>query len=405
MAATEKDVQDRTTETARVVRAYFEEVEAGNADAALRHYGPRATAAIHGQVDGDRRAIADHFAMLHAALPDWDFEVLQLIAQDDLACVRWRLRATFAGPGPFLGFEPTGAKIDIEGADVVRVADGKILRLDAYTDGMTVARQLGLLPEQGSKQDLGMQRALNARTRMARRIHGTGPEQIAEGVWVVRGGFPMKTMNVYLVRDGDGVMVFDAGIKAMTGAIAAAGAQLGGITKLLLGHGHADHRGAAPGLGVPVWCHVDEREDAESDGGLHYMDMSKLDLPARFVMPRMLKVWDGGPVPIADTVKEGDTVAGFEVVHLPGHAPGLIGLWRAADRLALVSDCFYTLDPQTGRKGHPRLPHAAFNLDTEQARASIRKLAALEPAAAWTGHADPLTGDVRSQLEQAAATT
>ena len=83
----------------------------------------------------------------------------------------------------------------------------------------------------------------------------------------------------------------------------------------------------------------------------------------------------------------------------------MIGLWRESDRLALVSDCFYTLDPQTGLKGKPRVPHAAFNEDTEQARASIRKLAALEPAAAWPGHADPLTGDVRSQLELAAATT
>ena len=28
------------------------------------------------------------------------------------------------------------------------------------------------------------------------------PEEIADGVWIVRGGFPLKTMNVYLVRDG-----------------------------------------------------------------------------------------------------------------------------------------------------------------------------------------------------------
>ena len=89
------------------------------------------------------------------------------------------------------------------------------------------------------------------------------------------------------------------------------------------------------------------------------------------------------------------------MIDLPGHAPGLIGLWREADRLALTSDTFYTLDPQTGRKGAPRVPHPAFNWDTEQARASIRKLAEMEPASAWPGHADPLTGDVRGQLEQA----
>ena len=86
---------------------------------------------------------------------------------------------------------------------------------------------------------------------------------------------------------------------------------------------------------------------------------------------------------------------------IPGHAPGQIALWRESDRLALTSDCFYTLD-MWGRDSAPHLPEPIYNFDTEQARASIRKLAALEPAAAWPGHAKPLTGDVRSQLERAA---
>ena len=57
----------------------------------------------------------------------------------------------------------------------------------------------------------------------------------------------------------------------------------------------------------------------------------------------------------------------------------------------------------TGRKVPPGPPHSAFNEDGEQVRASIRRLAALEPSAAWPGHLDPLTGDVRAQLERAAA--
>jgi hydroxyacylglutathione hydrolase len=249
---------------------------------------------------------------------------------------------------------------------------------------------------------------LNGRVRVRpglARLIASAPEPVADGVWVIRGGFPSKTMNVYFVRDGDGVLVFDAGIEAMTKAVAMAGAQLGGITRVVLGHGHADHRGVAPGLGVATFCHPAERADAEGDGGRSYFRLNELAPHGRIVLGTMLDVWDGGSVSIAGTVEEGDDVAGFRVVHLPGHAPGLIGLWRERDRLALVSDCFYTLDPQTGLHGHPRVPHRAFNQDTEQARASIRKLAALEPAAAWAGHAEPLTGDVRAQLEQAASTT
>ena len=47
-------------------------------------------------------------------------------------------------------------------------------------------------------------------------------------------------------------------------------------------------------------------------------------------------------------------------------------------------------------------PAELYNFDTEQARASLRKLAEMEPAAAWPGHAHPVTGDVRGQLLAAA---
>jgi hydroxyacylglutathione hydrolase len=234
----------------------------------------------------------------------------------------------------------------------------------------------------------------------------SGPEPIAEGVWVVRGGLPRRVMNVYLLRDGDGVVVFDAGIATMAPALAAAGARMGGITRVVLGHGHPDHRGAAPALaagGAPVLCHPAERADAEGDGGVHYMETAKLDRHGRVLLPRLLPVWDGGPVPIAGTIEEGDEVAGFRVVHLPGHAPGLIGLWRESDRLALCSDCIYTIDPQTGFDGAPRVPHAAFNVDTDIARASVRKLAELDPVTLWAGHGKPLRGDVAAQLRQVAA--
>ena len=112
-------------------------------------------------------------------------------------------------------------------------------------------------------------------------------------------------------------------------------------------------------------------------------------------------VWDGGPVQIADTVSEGDEVSGFRVIDLPGHAPGLIALWRESDRLALVSDLVYTLD-MFGRSCAAKLPEATYNYDTEQARASVRKLAEMEPAIVWAGHAKPVTGDVRGQLLKAA---
>ncbi|HEU4702322.1 MAG TPA: MBL fold metallo-hydrolase [Conexibacter sp.] len=392
--------------TEQAARRYFAAVAARDVDAMVACWRAGGVDRLHGQADlVAPDGVRAWFEELFAALPDTAMEVLETTTEGDRCAVRWRLTGTFAGPGDWQGLVPTGARLDLQGCDVLQVADGLLVGNDAYVDGMTIARQLGALPPRDSGPERGLMALTNLRTRLARRFAAGDPEPIADGVWVVRGGFPRRSMNVYFVREGDGVLMFDAGIKAMTPALAQIGAQLGGITRVLLGHGHPDHRGAAAGLDVPVWCHEAERADAEGDGGVHYFDLSQLDAHGRFLLGRLLPVWDGGPVTIAGTVSEGDEVAGFRVIHLPGHAPGLIGLWRESDRLALVSDCFYTVDPQTGIHGHPRVPHRAFNQDTEQARASIRKLAALSPAVAWTGHADPLRGDVATQLEHAAATT
>ena len=111
-------------------------------------------------------------------------------------------------------------------------------------------------------------------------------EQIADDVWVLRGGAPTKIFNVYFVREGDGVVLFDAGIKAMLDSVRAEGDRLGGITRVVLGHAHSDHRGVAAGLGAPVFCHPDEQADAEGDGGLHYIDFSKAAIPMRWLLPR-----------------------------------------------------------------------------------------------------------------------
>jgi steroid delta-isomerase-like uncharacterized protein len=345
------------------------------------------------------------FDEMNAAFPDLRMEVLDVLGEDDKVAVHWKLRGTFAGPGQFNGIDPTGAQLELTGVDVITMRDGRIVRNDAYTDNMTIARKLGLMPPQNSGPEQQMTKAFNVRTKVAKKLvvpHGA-PDEVADGVWKVQGE-PGKC-NVYFVRDGDGVLMFDAGARTMTNAVAAAAAQLGGLTRIVLGHGHTDHRGTAPSFDVPILCHPDEVVDAEGSGGWRYWDPSLSFL--RFPQKQMHKffharAWDGGPVKIADTVSEGDDVAGFEVVHLPGHAPGLIALWRESDRVALTSDVFYVID-MWGRDSEPHLPMAGYNWDHEKARASLRRLAELDPLACHPGHAKPLTGDVRARLERAAA--
>lgn len=232
-------------------------------------------------------------------------------------------------------------------------------------------------------------------------------ERVADGVWLLRGDL-RKGMSVYFIEDGDGVVQFDAGTKGMTKKVRAAADQLGGLKRIVLGHAHADHRGTAPYLGVPVFCHADDVADAESDAAITpYMDLSQLPIaPVRRLYPFLLRRWDGGAVKIDGTVAEGDEVAGFRVVHFPGHAPGLIGLWRESDRVALVSDTVYLVDSARLKRlpeGEASVPHPAWAWDHAQAKESVRKLAALEPKVVGAGHAEPLRGEnLRETLERAA---
>ena len=396
--------RDDTLDAEAVGRAYFEAHGRRDLDTVAGLWEPGGIARIVGLADlVAPQGVHEFFGDVHGAMPDFSLRILSVTAQGERCAVRWEATGTFAGPGRFQGLEPTGARVAIEGCDVLVIRGGRVHRLDAYLDGADLARQLGAMPAQDSPAELRMRSAINLRTRLARAVCAA-PEEIADGVWALRGGLPARGFNTYFLRDGDRVVLYDTGIRAMADGLAAAGARLGGIARIVLGHSHADHRGAAAALrGVPVVCHPDEKADAEGDAGIHYTDFSALPIPARWAWPSLTRRWDGGPVQIDGTLEEGDRVAGFEAIHLPGHAPGQIGLWRASDRVAIAGDAFFMFGMRTLRPvSAPLAPPAPFNADDGAARASMRKLAALDPAVALPGHGPPLRGDVQGALERAA---
>ena len=80
-------------------------------------------------------------------------------------------------------------------------------------------------------------------------------------------------------------------------------------------------------------------------GWIHYQPLGDVPVTySRWLYRIVYPIWDAGPVKIAGTLSEGDRIAGFDVVHFPGHAPGQIGLWREGDRLCLCSDTVYLKD-------------------------------------------------------------
>jgi steroid delta-isomerase-like uncharacterized protein len=109
------------------------------------------------------------------ALSDLEFEMTDgpfLHPGEPKAAFYWRGTGTNTGPIDPPGFAPTGKRIEFEGVDVQEYRDGRICRLRIVFDMMDVARQLGTLPQAGSRaekvaataQRLGIQ----ARSRLKR---------------------------------------------------------------------------------------------------------------------------------------------------------------------------------------------------------------------------------------------
>src|SRR5215218_2244149 len=143
--------------TEQVARRYFAAVAARDVDAMVACWRPGGLDRLHGQADlvapDDVRR---WFQELFAAIPDAAMEVLSTTTDGDRCAVRWRLTGTFAGPGAWQGFAPTGGRLDFQGCDVVQVADGLVVGNDAFVDGMTIARQLGALPPRDSGAERGL---------------------------------------------------------------------------------------------------------------------------------------------------------------------------------------------------------------------------------------------------------
>jgi steroid delta-isomerase-like uncharacterized protein len=115
-----------------------------------------------------RDAVREFFRETFAALPDFAMTVDRIVADDSSAAVQWHMSGTFTG-GPFQGIRPTGRRVDLRGVDVMEIADGLIQRNTIYYDGASFARQIGLLPAQGSRGDKTMLSVFNAVTRLRRR--------------------------------------------------------------------------------------------------------------------------------------------------------------------------------------------------------------------------------------------
>jgi glyoxylase-like metal-dependent hydrolase (beta-lactamase superfamily II) len=98
-----------------------------------------------------------------------------------------------------------------------------------------------------------------------------------------------------------------------------------------------------------------------------------------------------------DVEVDGDSelaaAGGLRLLAAPGHTPGSIAVFAPGSRVLLAGDTIAESD------GTVLL--GPFDVDPEQAWASLRRLAALDAEIAGFGHGDPVIGDARTALRGA----
>ena len=172
-ASSEKPQRKRITRRKAVeqkLRSYFEAMDNRDAHAMTSHWREDGVEDIVpvGVVRGHDE-LRDYFASLFAAMPDARTTVTRLVAGEQNCAVEWRLEATLSGT-PLMGIEPNGKHIEIRGFDLFELEDGELVSNTAYFDGAGLARQIGMLPADGSSADRAMKGAFNAVTKLRRAV-------------------------------------------------------------------------------------------------------------------------------------------------------------------------------------------------------------------------------------------
>jgi hydroxyacylglutathione hydrolase len=158
------------------------------------------------------------------------------------------------------------------------------------------------------------------------------------------------------------------------------------LSMVALTHAHPDHQGVAEDLcearGIPLACHAGDVDAMEGRVPL----TGGADLRSRLIT----RFWQGPSHRVDRVLHEGDEVAGFRVIHAPGHSPGEVIYFRDSDRVAMCGDVVRNLNYATLRS-ELKEPPDAFNFDTGENRRSIRKLAELSPSIILPGHGAAIT--------------
>jgi glyoxylase-like metal-dependent hydrolase (beta-lactamase superfamily II) len=225
--------------------------------------------------------------------------------------------------------------------------------------------------------------------------------ELAEGIHYI-GGTKGGRVRAFLIEDGRDLTLIDTlypeDPSVVLGEIRSLGRSPSDLKRIVLTHGHRAHLGGLAALkrasGAKVLSHAWE---ADIIGGKRKAQPVSIipRRPLRVYIPFQLGLALGfgahPPCPIDETLDDGAEIGGLQVLHTPGHSPGHLSFY-SAERDVLISGDAIATWPRF-EAGWP-----AFTLNSAQHRASIRRLAALEPKLVGVGHGNPITANAADRI-------
>lgn len=225
-------------------------------------------------------------------------------------------------------------------------------------------------------------------------------KQVVPGLHWISLGYP----NVYLLEDGDALVLVDTGLPGQHGRIYEAVGTLGRspdeIRSILVTHLHADHTGGladiAERTGATVYGHPRDAQDIRVGKSSRPMQPAKTPFGAvAGALRRMMPAPDITPYDVDEEVRDGDVLplaGGLEVVHVPGHSAGQVAfLWPEHGGVLIAGDAAGNLFGL----GHPPVWE-----DPEAGRRSLAKLAERTFDVAVFGHGRPIRRDAANAFRR-----
>jgi glyoxylase-like metal-dependent hydrolase (beta-lactamase superfamily II) len=224
-------------------------------------------------------------------------------------------------------------------------------------------------------------------------------EEIGPGIHRIESDLGSRFMAQYLLVGEDRTVLVDTGLartpdEALAPAIEAARAE---PDLIVISHADLDHCGGNRRMrerypNALLACHELDRRWIESNDAILAENYSwqapyGIDVPDADGRREILADL-GGDAPIDFGLRGGETIRlgpgwRLEILHLPGHTFGHIGLWDPDDRVAIIIDAALS-DGIYDRAGNKLIPPRYY--DAGAYRETIRRIRALEPKLLLTAH-------------------